>query len=113
MSDNLLQQILNELKELKTDVKELKTDVKELKIDMQDVKADINKLDQKVNLLGQDVQDDVIRVLKRIDHNNDSELEHRIDVHEAQLVDHKAVMDTLSVRSIKLETDVRKLKKAE
>ncbi|MFC5405067.1 LPP leucine zipper domain-containing protein [Cohnella soli] len=55
MSEQLLQQILTELREVKTDVSELKSDMSELKSDVAELKSDVAELKSDVAELKSDV----------------------------------------------------------
>jgi chromosome segregation ATPase len=126
----ILNQILVELKivkadvgNLKTDIQEVKTDIGYLKADMQEVKTDIGNLksDMQIVKLRQDESFQFIHAIRHNQELTNAKIEGlAMDVHSIHGVltalkdgqeRQDRILESLAMRSLEQETDIRELKR--
>ena len=115
MENQILNQILYEIKDMKTDIKELKTDVGELKADVSTLKTDVRTLKTDVSELKTDVRTlktDVSNIKNQLDDlevknaNNHLEIKQQLeqlskDVAIVEVVAGKNMTDIAFLKAVK------------
>ncbi|WP_019156363.1 hypothetical protein [Robertmurraya massiliosenegalensis] len=96
--EEILNQILNELKEMRVDISEVKGDVNEIRVDVNELKVDVNDLKQ-----GQDRLEVGLEKLQK-------NLVESLDLYTDKIVNHvDDKIEVLNKRVFKVETEIERL----
>ncbi|WP_019908831.1 hypothetical protein [Paenibacillus sp. HW567] len=111
MSDQILQQILGELKSMRSDLNEVKVDVSGLKAELSEVKADLTEVKADIISIKEDTK--LIPLIQQaVSEVNAEVIANRDTLHsiEETLRSHDVTLDILSRRSIDQEAALKRIK---